>query len=159
MSKSGFLINNNIALPFLLAGKSEVTIKSGVTGNKYTYFIKRRQSLKDEEEYVYFINVHLNGNSTYAGIMFFDSDKDRFIFKRGKNGNFSENDIPIKALMYVINKLYNGEYGIDVEIYHCGICGRCGKKLTTPESILTGLGPNCAKAVGVPHPKNKTHKK
>jgi hypothetical protein len=32
----------------------------------------------------------------------------------------------------------------EVEVYHAGKCGRCGRLLTTPESIKTGLGPVCA---------------
>ena len=31
------------------------------------------------------------------------------------------------------------------EFWHEGRCGKCGKKLTTPESIERGLGPECAK--------------
>lgn len=31
-----------------------------------------------------------------------------------------------------------------LEIWHHGVCGRCGRKLTTPESIQRGLGPKCA---------------
>ena len=31
-----------------------------------------------------------------------------------------------------------------VRCLHSGSCGRCGRKLTVPESIDTGLGPECA---------------
>ena len=31
-----------------------------------------------------------------------------------------------------------------VTVFHAGTCGRCGRMLTTPESIRTGLGPVCA---------------
>ena len=31
-----------------------------------------------------------------------------------------------------------------VRVLHSGSCGRCGRKLTVPESIDTGLGPECA---------------
>ena len=32
-----------------------------------------------------------------------------------------------------------------IKVYHSGKCGKCGKKLTTPESIKSGLGPYCGK--------------
>lgn len=32
----------------------------------------------------------------------------------------------------------------DVAVLHSGRCGRCGRTLTTPESIRTGLGPVCS---------------
>jgi rRNA maturation endonuclease Nob1 len=30
-----------------------------------------------------------------------------------------------------------------MDVYHLGRCGKCGKALTEPESISTGLGPIC----------------
>lgn len=36
-----------------------------------------------------------------------------------------------------------------VRVWHTGRCGRCAKELSVPESIATGLGPVCAKAMGV----------
>ena len=42
-------------------------------------------------------------------------------------------------------------------VYHVGKCGKCGKKLTTPESILTGLGPTCSNKIGVPRVKINKH--
>lgn len=32
--------------------------------------------------------------------------------------------------------------------YHEGRCGRCARRLTVPESIINGLGPECADKVG-----------
>ncbi len=32
-----------------------------------------------------------------------------------------------------------------VSVYHAGTCGRCGRLLTTPESVQRGLGPECSK--------------
>lgn len=34
-----------------------------------------------------------------------------------------------------------------VEVWHEGRCGRCGRRLTVPESISTGFGPECVKKV------------
>jgi Family of unknown function (DUF6011) len=30
-----------------------------------------------------------------------------------------------------------------IKIFHSGTCLKCGRKLTTPESILSGIGPKC----------------
>ncbi len=150
------LISNEIALPFLLAGKCEVTIKSLQSGNHFTYNLKRKESTMEGTKYIYFVNVQKKGgDSVYAGIVFYDERNDVFCFNQGKKGQMGINNTEIKALIYVMNKLHYGHHHIDVEIYHCGKCGRCGKKLTTPESILTGLGPECARKCGVPHPKVK----
>jgi len=31
-----------------------------------------------------------------------------------------------------------------MDVHHEGRCGRCNRKLTVPESIENGLGPECA---------------
>jgi hypothetical protein len=30
------------------------------------------------------------------------------------------------------------------DVHHEGKCGRCGRKLTVPESVKSGFGPECA---------------
>lgn len=35
------------------------------------------------------------------------------------------------------------------DIHHEGRCGRCGRPLTVPESLLIGLGPDCASKMGL----------
>ncbi len=35
------------------------------------------------------------------------------------------------------------------DVHHEGRCGRCGRVLTTPESCKTGIGPECARIMGV----------
>lgn len=34
-------------------------------------------------------------------------------------------------------------------IWHEGRCGRCGRKLTVPESVATGFGPECSSQLGI----------
>jgi hypothetical protein len=34
------------------------------------------------------------------------------------------------------------------KIHHEGRCGKCGRLLTVPESVETGIGPECAKRMG-----------
>ena len=53
----------------------------------------------------------------------------------------------------MLNKLFTGQTVGNLIVYHVGKCGRCGKKLTDPESILTGLGPSCSKYMNVPRVK------
>lgn len=36
-----------------------------------------------------------------------------------------------------------------VEFWHEGACGMCGRKLTVPESIASGIGPECATKGGM----------
>lgn len=152
----GKVINNKDALPFILAGKSEFTIQSNNTGKQFAFKMSKQKSTasyEDSSEFVYFVSVLQNEKSTYAGILLYNSKTSLFEYRRGSKGKIEVSDIRIKSLLYILNSLNIGKYDINVTIYHCGKCGRCGKKLTTPESILTGLGPSCSKLSGVPRVK------
>lgn len=37
------------------------------------------------------------------------------------------------------------------DLHHEGKCGKCGRKLTVPSSVESGIGPECAKKMGVGH--------
>lgn len=145
-------IANNLALEFMLAGKAEFTLLSLKTGAHISYKIIRKESINANSDYVYFVNV-LGKNEMYAGTLIYKDNEYRFY--KGKKGNYSADSIEIKSLLFVLNKFTKGKYNLNLEVYHCGRCGRCGRRLTTPESIATGLGPECASKVGIHHPKNR----
>lgn len=47
------------------------------------------------------------------------------------------------AFNWVFEQLQQGKDPQNVEIYHAGKCGMCGRKLTVPMSIQIGIGPEC----------------
>jgi len=57
-----------------------------------------------------------------------------------------------KALDWLVEKLspeVNGRGLFEqAEVWHEDTCGRCGRKLTVPESVESGYGPECIKRVG-----------
>ncbi len=48
-----------------------------------------------------------------------------------------------KAFQWVYERLLRSLPIAPVRFYHHGVCGRCGRTLTTPESITRGFGPEC----------------
>lgn len=55
---------------------------------------------------------------------------------------------PVRLLSHVCKAIFQ-DRGSEIEragfaVHHEGRCGRCGRRLTVPESITTGLGPECA---------------
>ena len=56
---------------------------------------------------------------------------------------------PVAGFVWLVDQLVEdtsaSQRKLDEQIliYHSGRCGRCGRKLTDPESIRTGLGPVC----------------
>lgn len=151
MEGNGAEISLDRALPFLLAGKSKFTLLSGKTGQHFSYTLTKKPKKGSESEYIYFLTFYNeNRESIYAGVVFFENGQ--FNFRKGAKGNANPSDRAIIALIFVLNQLTYGKRP-NVRVFHVGNCGRCGKRLTTPESILTGLGPECSKKCGIPRVK------
>lgn len=126
------MINRN----FLLAGKATFTIANS-NGERYTY--KVVYSKKIEKYFAYVLTGPDNTRDyTYVGML-----KDDYLIPTKKSKYTNDSKI-IKVfrfavdIMNEIKKLPEG-YFLD----HEGHCGRCGRSLTTPESIKLGLGPVC----------------
>lgn len=155
-------IQNKDALRFMLAGCSEFIMISGKTGKRLHYRLDKKEAQntkndKDqtnktsEQKFIYWLNVGINnGTLSYAGVLYFDSNDHRFKFGKGARGTLTPDDIRVKSILYVLNNFVNQKYDINVKIMHIGKCGKCGKKLTDPESIMIGLGPVCAKQSKIP---------
>lgn len=144
------IINNNVALRFVLAGKCEFTMVSGKTGAKIEYKLQKKASTKAGLEFIYFLNTKIGSDYVYCGILSYDESVGEFKFFKGQKGRLDNEHINVKSLLFVLNNLNKGITNLNIRIYHVGKCGRCSKKLTTPESIMTGLGPECSKKCGVP---------
>lgn len=55
----------------------------------------------------------------------------------------------LRLLNRVLARVWAGDHaayqGHGYDTMHAGCCGRCGRKLTTPDSIESGIGPECRK--------------
>jgi len=130
------------ARQYIRAGKATITIRSKRTGTRFTY----RCTLSDDESCV-FVGV-LAGPDNYASYKYLGRIA-REIFWRGRKvpkPNDIARDAPsMIAFDWTWSKLLKDEMPKDLEIWHEGFCGRCGHKLTVPESIARGIGPDCWK--------------
>lgn len=127
---------------YVLAGNATITLKSSDGSKHYTYKITKC----DNNENLFFVKA-LYGNDNekdyrYVGCYFSDT-KYFSVCKDCK-------DIPsavwpkrVRNIAYFFNNIDN--LPDKLMVYHSGTCGRCGRKLTTPESIERGLGPECCK--------------
>lgn len=133
---------------FLVGGKAILTLESKKTGRWFTYRIKRAK--KDDEKSPFFVSVltGMNNDSayTYMGTIF---NNDKLSFKLTKNSKIGEDALSYKAFNFFFSLLMENKLHSDLVVYHRGVCGRCGRALTVPESLITGLGPECRKKNGV----------
>lgn len=152
--RAGFIAQDK-AFEFMLAGKSEFILHSTKTNEDFKFKLDKKDSKYNAGEFIYFVSLKVGRIDQYAGVMWFNSNTSEFNFKEKVDGPVKASSVEIRSLLFVLNKLYKEDTVQYLEVYHVGKCGRCGKKLTTPESILTGLGPSCSKNLGIPRIKLK----
>jgi hypothetical protein len=130
----GKKLNNSDALNFILAGNSTVTFLNTETDNRFTYKVKKA---KDND--IFFVSV-LTSPDIYTYIGYINKD-----FKLGKKSKLTKSAQSVKVFNYIFKKLKSKSLVDFIEIWHNGKCGKCGRKLTVPSSIDTGIGPECFK--------------
>lgn len=129
------------ALRYMLAGNARVTVVSLVTGVRFTFRIRKPRPYSP-----HFVGV-LTGsdnesNFTYLGHIFDDKK-----YSHGRKSPIQEHAPSAKAFAWLWTALNHLPYiPSSAELWHEGRCGRCGRTLTTPESIAAGMGPECRAA-------------
>lgn len=146
---SGELVNKDKIEQFMFAGKAIFTIRNNETGNRFTFRVMKPKKMKDD---IYFVSVLTGGdnNSMYSffGTIFDKSDAKKIRFGvSAKKAKISLDSQSIKVFIWFFNTLISPkQFPPQIQIWHEGVCGKCGKKLTVPESIDIGLGPICARS-------------
>jgi hypothetical protein len=130
------------ALRFLLAGNAHATFVSSKTAVRFTYRVTKNESPATVTAPSHFVSV-LTGPDHYEYLGFiYEGSK---VYVHGQRSRVNESTPSARAFPWVWGRLVQGRVPKTVEVYHEGRCGRCGRRLTTPESVTQGLGPECAK--------------
>jgi len=128
------------------AGNSTFTLLNTDKDSRITLKFKRTRKNRDNINEPIFVSV-LNGsdnNSDYQFIGTIFNNSDGFKYKHSPKTSIGSESISAKSAKWMVNKINSGQNMPDnVEFYHSGNCAKCGRKLTTPESIKNGLGPIC----------------
>jgi Family of unknown function (DUF6011) len=128
------------ALPFMFAGNATVTIREGQT--RYTYRIRAAKNNPGIHFVALLTGPDNEDDYTYLGTVF-----DREVFRLTKKSLWQKTSSPVVIFNRTLNYLVKG-LRLDMEIWHEGRCGHCGRKLTVPESIARGIGPECVSRMG-----------
>jgi len=133
-----------IDLSFVLAGKATFTV-SNPTGEHYTYKVRRKKATPSGE--LYFISMLTGPDNTYdytyMGIL--DRGNHAHITKASR---YLDSSKPVRVFNWAMDVITGKRKLPDgYAIRHAGRCGRCGRLLTTPESITSGYGPECIKLI------------
>lgn len=140
------LSNVNDIKKFILAGKATFTLESTRTGKWFTYMVNKKEFKNREtgevEKTFYFVSL-LSGPQNDADYRYLGTINSKFYVNTTAKSKVSKDSISFKALSFFVSHLRNGILHDEINFYHEGVCGKCGKKLTTPTSISIGLGPIC----------------
>lgn len=141
---SGLLKTAEQVNEFMLAGNATITLVSKKTGTRFTYKVTAPENSKGAVSH--FVKV-LTGQDNEGHYQYLGQIYDHQDYTHGKKSKIGPDTPSAKAFrwffqMVIVERHEPEEKGM--EIYHEGKCGRCGRKLTVPESILRGIGPECA---------------
>ena len=142
-SMAGRFIKGEDAARYIRAGRATITLRSERTGDRYTYE-SEREAEKGEVHWVRVLTGSDNHNDfQYMGMLRPDGE-----FTRTKKSRVAADSVSYIAFDWAWRYLRVGVMPTKLQVWHEGSCGRCGRKLTVPESIADGLGPECRKKVG-----------
>lgn len=137
----GRLVENRDILRYVLAGKAIFTIKSLKTGRRYTYKVTQ----PNKSKHFFFIS-YLGGNNNEAHYRYMCVITEQDKLKLTKKSKVTKQSLVYVAFEYVHKRIRTPRPLPEiVEFWHEGSCGVCGRRLTVPDSIKTGIGPICIK--------------
>lgn len=132
------ITDRDAAIAYMLAGKAIVTLVSSRTGARFTYKIAAAND--GGPHFVSLLRGPANDSDyTYMGAIFNGTT-----FRLTRKSRIGANAPAYRAFAWAFDRLSSGKIPDELEIWHEGRCGKCGRKLTVPESIASGLGPVCA---------------
>ncbi len=135
------------AKQFVLAGNATFTLASKKTGKRYTFKVQKSKPSQSGAPFVWFVKTLYGSDNTsdYAYVGMIKDEK----FGLTKKSQYTLESPQVRAFDFVWGNLTKGQINPNTEFWHEGHCGRCGRLLTVPHSIETGIGPECAKLMGV----------
>jgi hypothetical protein len=128
---------------YMQAGNATFTLVSTRSGERFTYKVRESKDGK-----LFFVSLLTGSDNTsdYAYLGIIRDGK----FSRTAKSRIGADAPSYKAFDWFWRKLEAVALPEGVEFWHEGRCGRCGRALTVPESIDNGIGPECARRVGLP---------
>jgi len=155
----GHILSWDSAMPFVLAGHCVVTIESIADGSRSTYHVAQAEDevkgddgkVKKVKKDRWFVSLLVGSDNQrsykYIGVIDQKTGPRRFRTTKALTKVSAD---AINRVGDVIRWLVEGcDNSHKLRVWHRGLCGKCGAPLTVPASIKTGLGPVCAKHLGV----------
>lgn len=138
------LLRKRVIKEYIFAGHSTFTIESTKIGQRYTYKVKR-QTTKSSGKVSYQVYRLYGPDNTddYRFICLVADDRKTILVNQG-----NQKEMSIVMFKQFIDMLYNDEaWPEKCRFYKSNRCAKCGRLLTTPDSVEIGYGPTCREAI------------
>lgn len=161
MSESSQITDFEALEPFVLGGNATVTVVSKTTRSRFTYRVEqkrvgRRKNGETDEQYgarkrraqdgARFVKVMTgpDNQNSYTHIGHINEHRE---FRLDGSSRISAGAPSVSAWRWFWSAVRTQSNKLDqCEVWHDGRCSRCGRRLTVPESVSSGIGPVCAAA-------------
>lgn len=154
----------SVSKSFIVAGNATFTVECPA-GKKYPHVTFRVEKVEKSERWdeAYFVKV-LNGPNNETDYLYLgklDTFTGQLVFT--KKSALPATSFRVQLFNKVLARVWADDHAAYEQhgfyTHHEGQCGRCGHKLTTPESVKCGIGPECRKALGMsPEPRKRPRK-
>ena len=141
---------------FITAGNATFTVDNG-KGQHYTFKV-RHKGLEERDGFTpngcYFVSLLTGPNNefdyTYLGVFNPKAMKQAVILRLTRASRMNDDSVPVRVFRWAA-WLAKWEQPLPAgySLHHEGSCGRCGRTLTTPESVTSGIGPECRRILGL----------
>ena len=149
MTTSAPILDLTNVCRFLLAGEAKFTLVSKVSGERKTFLVEHAKATeKFPEGWMVKLLVGPDNGSDYRYIGIIRVGNGIANFFANKKGYAPEACAAFAWFVRLINARRNDRFNEQAEFWHSGFCARCGRELTDPESIASGLGPVCREKGG-----------
>ena len=146
----GAKVENN-PLGFILSSNgiayTTFSLKSLRTGKHFTYKVKKAEPRPGHPD-TWFVKYLFGPDNTadycYMGMI---RNNEFRITTKFRTAELKPETPVVKALVWTLRRLAANQNTPNLEVWHAGKCGRCGRALTVPESVALGFGPECANKV------------
>lgn len=129
---------------YIFAGGAVITLHNEDTDRRFTFKISRGKKNK-ELFYVYVLTQPDNVNNKHY--KFLGGYSVAQGYKHSTKSTISNEALSVKTIAWFFRKIQTKELFLPqyskVKVYHIGVCGRCGRAITTPDSLKTGYGSTC----------------
>jgi hypothetical protein len=128
---------------FFFGGNSTFTIQSEKTNDWRTYKIRQMEVTERFPNPAFTVSLLAGpcNETNYVYIGLIDPNTGSIRFTKASKRNDSSPDVVI--LRWFMNHLFTDKVLPNAVVRHAGKCGCCGRKLTTPQSLIRGIGPEC----------------